>query len=384
MPSASTHYGNLARRAPARRLGALAACLLVAAIFAWPINARAAPVPREFFGVSAVEPDASDFQRMGEARVGTYRVPVAWPGVQASANGPFNWSVPDREIAGAAANGVQPFPVLYGSPRFAGRAALSPPLDSGRARKGWKRFVAAAVRRYGPGGEFWAENPQIPPKPVTEWQIWNEQNAQHFWRRKPSPRRYAALLRLASAAIKGVDPSAGVVLGGMFGFPNGPRSIDLKDFLKRLYRVRSARKHFDAVAVHPYGGTLRLLRYQVHAARRIMDRNGDKAAPIWVTETGWSTNGPRKWPLVTTLNGQAKLLQRSFGLLLRRRSRWGIERVVWFAWRDFKQDLCRWCGGAGLLKLNGDPKPAWSLFKGFTAGTVEQPPAPAPPPPPAP
>ena len=348
------------------------------------MNAGAAPVPREFFGVSAVVPDDSDFRRMGKAGVGTYRVPVAWPAVQTHADGPFDWSIPDREFAGAVANGVQPFPVLFGSPRFAGRSEQAPPLDSGDARQGWQAFVAAAVRRYGPSGEFWAENPQLPEKPVEAWQIWNEQNAQHFWRRKPSPRRYAALLRLASTAINGVDPSARLVLGGMFGFPNGPRSIYLKDYLKRLYAVRSARKHFDAVAVHPYGGTLRLLRYQIQAARRIMDRNGDKAVPIWVTETGWSTNGPRKWPLVTTPKGQAKLLKRSFGLLLRRRARWGIESVVWFAWRDFKQDLCRWCGGAGLLNLNGDPKPAWSRFKRFTAGTVEQPPVPAPPPTPVP
>jgi polysaccharide biosynthesis protein PslG len=372
MPSASTRQGNPASGAPPRRLGALAAGVLVAAILAWPADAGAARVPREFFGVSAVGPNASDFQRMGEARVGTYRVPVAWPSVQKRANRPFNWSGPDREIGEAAANGIQPLPVLYGSPRFAGRAALSPPLDSGRARKGWRSFVAAAVTRYGPGGEFWAENPHIPPKPVLEWQIWNEQNAQHFWRRKPSPRRYTALLRLASTAIKGVDPSAQVVLGGMYGFPNGPRSIYLKDFLKGLYAVRSARKHFDAVAVHPYGGTLRLLRYQVQAARRIMDRNGDATVPIWVTETGWSTNGPRRWQLVTTPRGQAKLLQQSFGMLLRNRSRWGIERVVWFAWRDFEQDLCRWCGGAGLLNLNGDPKPAWSRFKRFTRRTVER------------
>jgi hypothetical protein len=384
MPSASTNQGNPFRRAHARRLSALAAGLLAAAILAWPADARAAPLSREFFGVSAIQPNARDFERMGEARVGTLRVMLAWPHVQSSPNGPFDWSATDSEIAAAATNGVQPLPFLYGSPRFAGRAVGAPPLGSATAREGWQSFVAAAVRRYGPGGEFWAENPQIPARPVLEWQVWNEQNAQHFWRRKPSPRQYAALLNLTSTTIKSVDPSAQVVLGGMFGFPNGPRSIYLKDYLKRLYRVRSARKNFDAVAVHPYGGTLRLLRYQVQATRRIMDRNGDKAVPIWVTEMGWSTNGPRKWPLVTTPKGQAKLLQRSFGLLLRRRSRWGIERVVWFAWRDFKQDLCRWCGGAGLLNLNGDPKPAWSRFKRFTADTVERPPAPAPPPPPAP
>lgn len=41
--------------------------------------------------------------------------------------------------------------------------------------------------------------------------------------------------------------------------------------------------------------------------------------------------------------------------------------MIWFAWRDFRVDVCRWCGAAGLLALNGDPKPALGQFTRFTA-----------------
>jgi hypothetical protein len=234
--------------------------------------------------------------------------------------------------------------------------------------------VATAVRRYGPGGEFWAQNPQLPLRPVVEWPVWNKQNAQHFWRRKPSPRRYVALLRLTSTTIKRVDAKRTGCARRHVRIPE-QTALDLQGLpeaaVQRGVHAATLRRG-RATSV---GGTLRLLRAQIQAARQIMDRSGDGETPILVTELGWSTAGPRKWPLVTTPSGQAKLLKRSFGLLLRQRGRWGIEGVVWFAWRVFTQDLCRWCGGAGLLNLNGDREPAWSRFKGFTSRTVDRPPA---------
>jgi hypothetical protein len=45
------------------------------------------------------------------------------------------------------------------------------------------------------------------------------------------------------------------------------------------------------------------------------------------------------------------------------------SRVVWFAWRDFEQDVCEWCGAAGLLHLSGKPKPSLRQFKRHTART---------------
>lgn len=370
MPSSTDRRTVAAPNWPARQLVALAAGLLVAITVAWPGDANAkkpgdsnAAVPRGFFGVSAVDPDASEFQRMRETSVGTYRVAVLWPAVQQSADGPLDWTIPDREIAGAVANGLQPLAVLYGSARFAAPETEAAPIGS---EQSWERFVEAAVRRYGPGGGFWAEHPELTAKPVRVWQVWNEQNADFFWRPAPSPVVYAEFLRLTSTAIRRADPTADVSLGGMYGYPNGSRSIDLKPFLKRLYRVRSVRRYFDAVAVHPYGGSLRVFRNQVTDTRRIMNRNRDRKVPLLVTEMGWSTDGPPDWPIVTTPKGQAKRLGRSLKWLLERRRRWKIKQMVWFAWKDFHQDLCGWCGGSGLLNLDGSPKPAWSRFTRFT------------------
>jgi len=361
MPQTSMQRDRVRQRRAPRLLAAAAAALTVAVTA--PASAGAAP--REFFGVSAVTPSADDFARMGAARAGTYRLLLHWPTVQPSRTRPYDWSGPDFEIANAARHGLRPMVFVSGSPKFAGATRVTPPLGTKLARKEWRRFLATAVARYGPGGQLWKQNPSIRPRPVRAWQIWNEQNADHFFA-SPSPRRYAALLRLSSKAIRKADPKADIVIGGMFGYPNGDGSIYMKDYLKRLYRIRGIRSKFDGVALHPYAATPDLLRYQVVRARRIMNRNRDKGTPIWITEVGWSTDGPSGWPLVTNRDGQAQRLRQTFKLLTRERHRWGVKRVIWFAWRDFEQEVCRWCGGAGLLALNGNPKPALRAFKRFT------------------
>jgi len=55
-------------------------------------------------------------------------------------------------------------------------------------------------------------------------------------------------------------------------------------------------------------------------------------------------------------------------MLLDKRESWKIDRVVWFAWRDFDADICQWCSDAGLIARNGDPKPAWHEFTKLTGG----------------
>jgi hypothetical protein len=200
------------------------------------------------------------------------------------------------------------------------------------------------------------------------WQVWNEQNAAFFWHgSKPSPSRYAELLRLTHDAIRAVDPAAEVVLGGMYGYPNGRGSMKMSRFLRGLYRTGS-NDVFDGVALHPYSRSIRAVKRQITDARKIMNRHGDTAKGIWITEIGWSTAGPRKWQLVTSRKGQARKLRRSFRMLIRRRSAWGIRNVTWFSWRDFTDKVCRWCGSSGVLNRAGKPKPAWFKYARIAGG----------------
>ncbi len=356
------------RRLPGLALAPLAAASLAAAILVIPPQAFGVKAPKEFLGVAAPRAKADEFARMARGGVGTYRVLIHWAQAQHSSSGPYDWKRVDEEIRNAAANGIQPLVVFYGSARFAARNPRRPPLDSNDERRGWKRFVRAAVERYGPEGAFWEANPDVSYKPVRVWQAWNEQNADHFWRSGPSPKRYAKLVRLTDTAVEDIDPEAEVVLGGMFGNPTGSRSVKMKVFLRKLYRAGFVRERFDGVALHPYGRSIGEVMRQVGAARAIMNRNGDGAKGIWVTEIGWATDGPRGWDLVTSRKGQARKLTQAFQRLIGARGRYGLRGVIWFSWRDFKDTECRWCGKSGLFSRSGKPKPAWFQFTRFTGG----------------
>jgi polysaccharide biosynthesis protein PslG len=354
-----------------RRAGAsLAAAAVLVAVLLAPGPAAGASVPDGFFGVSAPRAKSSEFARMARGGVGTYRMVLHWRRVQHGGPHAYDWSSADAEIENAAANGIQPLVVFYGSARFAAHDPRTPPLGSAAARRGWKRFVAAAVSRYGPEGEFWQANPALPELSVRAWQVWSEQNAEFFWHGPgPSPRRYARLVRLTDAAVAQIDPTAQVLLGGMFGAPSGADSIRMSSFLRRLYRAGSVRERFDGIAVHPYAKTIPGVARQIEAARAVMIRNGDATKPLWITEIGWSTDGPRGWMLVTNRKGQARKLEAAFRMLVQRRARYGIQAVIWFSWRDFPDRLCRWCGASGLFARAGKPKPAWFRFTRFAGGS---------------
>ena len=97
--------------------------------------------------------------------------------------------------------------------------------------------------------------------------------------------------------------------------------------------------------------------------------------PIWITEIGWGSAGTPGQPLSKSPKGQKKLLRKSFNLLLDRRGKWKIRRVVWFTWRDPPDGtdpvgvVCGWCGSAGLLEVDRDPKPAFNQFRRFAGAS---------------
>jgi hypothetical protein len=181
---------------------------------------------------------------------------------------------------------------------------------------------------------------------------------------------YTHLLSISSRAIRGADPDATVLLGGMPGDVHQGGAIRGPRFLADLYRI-GADGEFDAVAVHPYAQDFPGVRGQMAAVHRVLDEHGHRHTPVWVTELGWGvTSGPKRG-LFETLDGQAKMLTRSFGFLASRRDSWNVERVLWYAWRDPRpsQPACSWCRTAGLLDAAGNPRPSWAAFAELSGGT---------------
>jgi hypothetical protein len=357
-------------RLPARiALRSLLAVALTAIGFA-ALAAPAGAVPKSFFGVSAVQPSAADFKRMGEVGVGTVRIEIAWGAVQSEKNAPYNWNVYDQRFRRAAAYGVRPQPILFGSPPHISGGDYGhvvAPVDRKSHREAWQKFVTAAADRYGPGGTFWLTSPtldgDLAPK---DWIIWNEQNARNFWHPSANPKEYARLLRLSREALDAAADGLEITTGGMYGFPKKGTSIPAVKYLKRLYKEKRMTKVIDAVSLHPYSSGIGGVKDQIKDARKVMDRAGARNAQIVIGEIGWASGGePKNNFLIKTKSRQRALLERAFRLFLDKRKSWNIRNVYWFTFRDHTADVCIWCAKAGLLNQKGKLKPAGESYKGL-------------------
>ena len=397
------------------------------AIFATALAALAVAVPataQPIYGIVPQDgqlPSSEDLDLMPSAGIQQMRLMAHWPTAESSRGFPYDWSVLDSVVREMIKHNVEPYLFFYGTPDWAAKndghscqrdCSIYPP-STPETRKAFADFAAAAVKRYGPGGDFWeapvstsaptqpptdppppgCELPlppigcpppppdpvPTPPPPPTEapcgctephpihtWQIWNEQNSPKYFAPDVNVQEYAAMVKEVGNAIHSVDPTAEVILGGMWG-PNSAKKVVLPvgPFLKQLYSVNGIKDSFDSIALHPYSQNLQGTLDQLETAHRIAKKSGDRKAGLWISELGWASDGPKGDPYVKGLKGQAKILSRALKTLEKKQRHLRLRGVFWYSWRDRPggDNICSWCGGAGLRATDGSPKPAWKAFK---------------------
>jgi hypothetical protein len=335
------------------------------------------PLPHEFFGlVQGGDLDRFDVAQMEATNVATMRVGISWRALQPRP-GPVSW--PDPFVTLLAEHGIRPVFTVFGAPEWAtGSSYIGvPPLDR-KGTRAWKKFLSKAAKRYGPHGTFWGAHPRTPKMAVKSWQIWNEPNlAKSFARRKGSehsirvvknaPRAYARLVKSADKAISKVDKHANVILGGLTSNPEQEKLLPWR-FLKRFLKVHGIKKHFAAAAVHPYSPTKANFKSVLKRTRRAMRKHGARKKELWLTEVGWGSAAD-KFSLTKGMEGQAKMLRKSFKVVMRKRHKLNISRVFWFFWRDPRPQQgprpCTFCTSAGLLKYQRGQKPSYREFRRF-------------------
>jgi hypothetical protein len=189
-------------------------------------------------------------------------------------------------------------------------------------------FAKAVVARYGEHGSFWAQHPQLPYYPARTFEVWNEENTSNYWSTGPSAGQYARLYMAARAAIKAVDPTSSVIVGGLAG-PNvafNPQQDYPAQFVRQMLAAQPGlRGHIDGFGLHPYAPTAQDSVEWVVDFRHVLDSLGEGSAPIDITEFGWPAGaGParetwRAWEMLT------------FGLYLAH-SNCGIGLVAPYDW----------------------------------------------------
>ncbi|MBN8868059.1 MAG: beta-galactosidase [Solirubrobacterales bacterium] len=359
-------------------LAACAIALVGLACLAAPGGANAVPkAPQDFLGVvPQAEFSRLDTQRMKRGKVRHMRIALAWATVE-GVRGTYNFDYVDQMFRYAAREGVRLMPTLYGTPGWMSKDWTRLPVANSNQITKWRQFVAAMVKRYGSGGEFWKEPQQIdsnlPKLPVRDWQIWNETNF-HYFATPVSPGRYAKLVRASSSVIRNADPRANVVLAGLYARPKGPASKarHADTYLRQLV-ANVPRSSFDVIAIHPYAADTARLRSIMRSYRNAANRMGLRSKPIYIDEIGWGS-GPRTNAfLLGSKRRQATQVKSALNYLLGDRHRLRLRRVYWFAWKDLPRNVqtCSFCYSIGLFEPGAKrlvAKPAWRTFVKFTRG----------------
>ena len=341
--------------------------LLCALMLAWAPASHAA-APADFVGITSEDLlyDSGPYRsatldQQHSVGVRLLRQVFNWAEIETSP-GHYDFRLYDILVRDAAAKGIGVLPVLHDPPPFYRRSnerMWCPPRNLSTMAD----YARAAVRRYGPGGSLWRENPGTPAHPIRSWQIWNEPNLAVYWCKRPNAREYASMLRVVGSAIKSEDPGAEIVTAGL---PDSKMksTMPLDRFISRLYRAKGKR-YFDTLAINGYARNNAELSELLHRIRRNMKRHRDRRAGLWITEIGWGDGGPAHRFNVGP-QGQAARIANSFRLLAKLAPKLRLRGVVYYSWRDHApyppkyNDM--WGLHTGLLDLNGNPKPAYYAF----------------------
>jgi hypothetical protein len=298
-------------------------------------SAAAASPPRAFYGMNwdmgvarapAGVQDA-EWRRMKASGVESVRATFFWSHAQPQAFGPISFRETDGVVALAARYRLRLLPVVMYTP---GWAATDPSLRSPPPAKPsyYTDYLRALVARYGPRGTFWAERPELPRRPLREWQIWNEPGLAGMWTAPQSSQGYGKLLCSSRRVVRGLDPGATIVLAGIVNYAWFE--------LENLYRSEKVRGCFDVAAVHPYTGTVSGVETFVKLFARVLRRRHDRK-PIWVTESGFSaakgrTGDGELRSIQTTDRGMSRRLTAAYKMFARTRFSPPVRRVYWYTW----------------------------------------------------
>jgi hypothetical protein len=192
----------------------------------------------------------------------------------------YDWRFDDAIAGSLASQGLTWLPILDYAANWAKAVPSqlhSPPRSAGL----FATFAGAFAARYGPGGAFWRAHPELTPKPITTFEVWNEPDG-GFWYPAPDAAAFADLYLQTRSAIDAVAPGARVVVGGL---------THVETFLPAMLAARPGLAvHLDGVGIHLYERNPSRVFARVRRARRVLRAEGVGAVPLYITEIGWPTH----------------------------------------------------------------------------------------------
>ncbi len=328
--------------------------------------------PVSLFGMNlyltGLERSEAESARLGQmaaqAGVQWSREELSWANIEPQRKGSYNWTPYDNRLASDFNNNINVIGMLLTTPKWSSTNPSAPdwywyePANF----NDYFDFVRAAVTRW--GGR------------IHTWEIWNEPAVTGTWNCVNGCDRtadYARLLAGAYAAVKSVDPSARVLVGGTYvHFPEGgdPTGGGF-DFLDRVIADSGGAINFDALSIHTYMGDripestdpttiVQNFQYRLDLANGWINEHGGRPAEIWVTEDGRSTCTGCPSQFRWSEDDQASMLTRMYGIAA------ASPRVVQFDYFQFEDkfnDPTSYYGAMSIVRDDYSTKPAYTSYK---------------------
>ncbi len=267
----------------------------------------------------------------------------------------YKWAPIARIYDAMLRAGIQPVALAYGAPAWARERGWNRPgvceashdkvcayPPSRRHLAAWRAFVGAMLKRF--------------PEMIA-LEVWNEPNLPRFFAPRPSPALYSRLVEGAHrAAIDSASAVPILTAGLSVGASAVKGGIGAPSFLTSVYRMAGA-ESFDGIGAHPYPhGSPRAanMTQNLNRLRRVRDRFGDHATPLWVTEVGVGGTSGRRGKLSVRPSAQGPVLARMY----RSTRNTDVRAFIVYALRDTAVEGPKF-EPFGVVRANLQPKPAY-------------------------
>jgi Beta-galactosidase len=283
--------------------------------------------------------------------------------------GHFDFRYYDHYMLALGRRHMHTVPQVVGAPKWAAPSFWAVPTNPGP----FADFVAALMHRYGVGGTFWKIHPGLKGSAITAVELLNEPYFSNGNAGVYDPGRYDRLVRATAIATRHVDRHVSLLLEADMATHESTGRFTW--WVDAMYRAMpSLNRYFDGVAMHAYGNDAKHLTpiragqpYQnFDRTRRIEDvraqfvRHHAASKPFWIMETGYSTCHLHLVDCVSE-KAQAADLRTELGYIQGRYRTW-VQAVFVYGFQDANRGIGL-LDAYGLLRSNGSPKPAMSVFK---------------------
>jgi hypothetical protein len=264
------------------------ACLLPLLLNGSPLARATSTRPPLGYGI--VVSNTQNYPEAAKLGFGYVKLFIGWDGIEPQQGVFSSGGYPDSAVAAALSNNLKIVGLIFDTPGWANGTGVYNPNDpppSADHVADFGVFMATLAAHY--KGQIFA------------YEIWNEPNVSDTWGgQNPDPTRFVAMLQAAYPLVKGADPNALVVSGGLAntGAGNGGSALGDLVYLQDMLQD-GALGNVDAIGIHPYPGACDPTATSCAATpgtyfQRANDEHntevqfgGSNPPPLWITEAGY-------------------------------------------------------------------------------------------------